>query len=92
MGSMLSFTNTRILKSSVSLHTGSLTSVKPAATGEFHLWYSALSSIGGRQDFIGCPDADMDLTWRGRVETVAPGDGEGDAAGTSGRLQENHGS
>lgn len=37
---------------------------------------------------MGCPDADMDLTWRERVETVAPGDGEGDAAGTSGRLRE----
>lgn len=37
---------------------------------------------------MGCPDADMDLTWRGRVETVAPGDGDGEAAGTSGRLKE----
>lgn len=45
--------------------------------------------MGGRQDFMGCPDADMDLTCRGRVEdTVAPGDGEGDAAGTSGRLKQ----
>lgn len=57
--------------------------------GSVHLWYSALSSMGGRLDFMGCPDADMDLTWRGRVEeTVAPGDGEGDAAGTSGRLKQ----
>lgn len=64
--------------------------VKFVATGEFHLWYSALSSIGGRQDFMGCPDADIDLTWRGRVETVVPGEGVGDAAGTSGRLQETH--
>lgn len=54
-----------------------------------HLWYSALSSMGGRQDFMGCPDADMDFTCRGRVEdTDAPGEGEGDAAGTSGKLKE----
>lgn len=38
---------------------------------------------------MGCPDADMDLTCRGRMEeTVAPGDGTGDAAGTSGRLKD----
>lgn len=38
---------------------------------------------------MGCPDADMDLTCRGRVEdAVTPSDGEGDAAGTSGRLKQ----
>ena len=27
-----------------------------------NLWYSALSSMGGRLDLMGCPDTDMDLT------------------------------
>lgn len=32
---------------------------------------SVLSSIGGSVLFEGCPDEDMDLVWRGRVELVA---------------------
>ena len=32
---------------------------------------SVLSSMGGRVLLEGCPDADMDLVWRGRVELGA---------------------
>lgn len=32
---------------------------------------SVLSSIGGSVLFEGCPDDDMDLVWRGRVELIA---------------------
>ena len=32
---------------------------------------SVLSSMGGSVLFEGCPDDDMDLVWRGRVELIA---------------------
>lgn len=37
-----------------------------------HLAFSSvLSSMGGSVLFEGCPDDDMDLVWRGRVELIA---------------------
>lgn len=32
---------------------------------------SVLSSMGGSVLFEGCPDDDIDLVWRGRVELIA---------------------
>lgn len=47
-----------------------------------HPLNSVLSSMGGSGDLVGCPEADMDFTWRGRVDATAedaPGDTEEEA-------------